>query len=457
MRFFSAILILLCSIPAQATKYAIVIGGSGEDFKKENFFLQDFARFDASLKKRGFEVVNIFNSSKTKEKFKSSDATNENIQKALDELQGKIKKGDEVAIIVHTHGYASGLSWGATSHNVLTESKHGFDVGKVGHLLKKIKDSAAYGALVDLSCYSGVTQEMVDPKDSPDYKKQTKSFSTNNCILTAAAPNYVSICSGDPSSNSFTAAFLDELEKSGPDRISAEQIFLSARAKDSSFTNMPQISSFKEPFKGKFYDWLKHTDPAGLNEDIDEITECNDCQDKSPKLDKAMSELAKNLKQKNTSLLESYKKAVEDQTKLQKVYSKVATDAYKKLLTLEKYKVLKNYKLSSIFDYASLENIPAPTLSKEGELDSRSQNFLRNFNYVDPILKRRMLLAQIDKSLMQDFLNDLKKMVLVEQKARDNNREKIQKLATEILQQERKVYAAKFKTTAGNPCQRFQF
>jgi hypothetical protein len=67
---------LLIGANALAEKHALVVGGSGEDFKSENFFIDDFTRFNSSLVKRGFHVQLIFDNNKSDGKFTSVSANN---------------------------------------------------------------------------------------------------------------------------------------------------------------------------------------------------------------------------------------------------------------------------------------------------------------------------------------------------------------------------------------------
>ena len=139
-----------------AENYAVIIGGSGEDFKTENFFLHDFDRFNRSLRERGFKITNIFDREKTANKFQAKSATNKNISDSIEEVTKRAKKGDQILIMFHTHGVAKAF-FNEIGHSVSTESGE----SHLSKLLPNLQRTKAKILLVDLSCYSGNTQQLI--------------------------------------------------------------------------------------------------------------------------------------------------------------------------------------------------------------------------------------------------------------------------------------------------------
>lgn len=473
MKAFIIIILTVTSCKLSAAKYALVIGGSGEDFKKENFFLSDFDRLNKALVKRGFEVVNIFDNEKTKGKFQAKSATNDNILVAIDELRNKIKQGDEVAIVIHSHGGEPGLRVGSVGHPILTESG-GLEVSK---LLPFLRSTKARKLLVDLSCYSGKTQELIEYKKRTDlghyydfdgkpkrgYLPPLKPSDAEKglCIVSAASPRYVSICSGDKSSNSFTAALIEGLEQRG--HISSEDLFNQSRKKDQSFTNMPQISSYTKALENPWNAFLADTDPVGesSNEDITEAEFCASCMESKIKLiDKTTKKLANKLgSEKSKSILDQYRRAVKLQIGLNVEFERLVGKAWKRLTSLEKYKRYKNTPPSKVLFFADLENIPGLSVEKDKDgikFSKSNEYFLNSFNYLSHDLKLEMMLAMNHKELIGHLVADLNSEITSIKKVRDENRELIQNLARTLLKHERDEYAKTFKSKRGNICQKFQ-
>lgn len=457
---------------ASAENYAVVIGGSGEDFKKENFFLSDFDRLNKSLNARGFKVTNIFDSAKTANKFQATPATNDNISSAIKDVMAKAKEGDQVVILLHTHGMQPQYFF-LIGHDVLTESG-GYSVAK---LLPHLRSTKAKVLLTDLSCYSGNTQELVEYEKRKNleshydragnvhdlYAESTplkpQDAAKKLCIISAASPKYGSICSGNKDSNSFTSAILDELEKNT--KVSAEDLFKRSRQKDRSFTNMPQISSFPKTINTPWDQWLAETDPAGLEDDEFEMEGkvCEECLTRQVAvIDKTVSDVASAvdsaaLKQ----LMERYKSAVNDQAKIKSDFKKAVVEAFKQLTSSEKYKAYKDWSYSKTVFFADLENVPALNGQKQGQpLSKESEQFLSSFGYFDKAMKMEMMSAMDKKQLLGQFVTDLNAKIATQKKARDDNRKRIQEMASKILENERAKYSKAFKTERGNVCQKFQ-
>lgn len=461
-----------CSL-ASAENYAVVIGGSGEDFKKENFFLPDFDRLNKSLSARGFKVTNVFDGAKTAGKFQATSATNENISSAIKETMAKVKEGDQVVIFFHTHGKENPYI-GTLGHDILTESGE-YSVAK---LLPHLRNTKAKVLLTDLSCYSGSTQNLIEYQkrnnlaarydragNVHDYYAESTPLKPQDaakklCIISASSSEYVSICSGNEDSNSFTSAILEELEKNT--KVSAEDLFKRSREKDRSFTNLPQISSFPKTFESSWDQWLAKTDPAGLADDEFEMEGkvCEDCLTRQAAvIDKTVSDVATAVNSAALKqLLDSYKGAVQAQAKLKLDFKVAVVEAFNQLASTEKYKVYRGWSYSKSIFFANLENVPALRGQKPGEpLSNEAKQFLSSFGYFDKTMKMEMMSAMDTKQLLGQFVADLNKKIVLQKKARDDNRRKIQDFASNILAHERTRYSRDFETEGGNICQKFQF
>ncbi len=280
--------------------------------------------------------------------------------------------------------------------------------------------------------------------------------------MTAASFKYVSICSGDKSSNSFTAALLDELEK--PGRASVEEIFKAARKRDRSFTNIPHISSFSKPFESAWEKWVSVTDPAGQRDVVSEMEAKNECTDcamrKIEVIDNVVNGVAKSFSDKAAELLfRDYKDAVARQPALTAAFSNQVKQAFRELTDTDKYKPYTTWSYSKALFYADLHNVPAlsfkKTKDKTPSLSDETQEFLKSAPYIDAMTKLEMSSAMASKGRLQDFVRDLQSKVTDQQKSRDGNRARIQELAIQILELERSKYSKSFQSQKGNICQRF--
>ncbi len=82
--------------------------------------------------------------------------------------------------------------------------------------------------------------------------------------------------------------------------------------------------------------------------------------------------------------------------------------------------------------------------------------FLSSFGYFDKAMKMEMMSAMDKKQLLGQFMTDLNAKIATQKKARDDNRKRIQEMASKILENERAKYSKAFKTERGNVCQKFQ-
>ena len=163
---------------AFAEKYALLMGGSGEELEKDNFFKKDFERMKASLENRGWNVMVLFDGKKG-DIAEARSATNVNIDAALKKYLQIVKPGDQMMTIAHAHGGRPD-SRNARGHPILTEDSVGYPTSKLQDFTNSISKKAK-SALLDFSCFSGNTQRTTDLGDSGPPP-------SNYCIATGMTP-----------------------------------------------------------------------------------------------------------------------------------------------------------------------------------------------------------------------------------------------------------------------------
>jgi hypothetical protein len=281
------LMILSCvfGTQADAKNIALLVGGAGEEFEKENFFEKDFNRFKNTLEIRGWEVRILFGGG-IHTMPNSKGASNENIDQEIKKLSKEAKEGDSVILFVHSHGKKRKLSLRSfdkqeqfeyekneqLTHSIITASPDGYDLDKFQIISDQLTERGVYVALIDLSCYSGSTQNRYKIREQINKKFSNNSVedkSPKYCAVTLASENYVSICSVPETNTGFTS-FLTDLP--GPDvDVSLEAHYLKARVADTSGVNIPDISTIENPFKRAFDDMLVRLDPSG-HESFDSLT-----------------------------------------------------------------------------------------------------------------------------------------------------------------------------------------
>ncbi len=226
-------------------KRAVLVGGTGEEFAKENVFTKDFAKFRGNLEKRGWNVEVNFDGPKFRLP-NANLATNENIKASLANVETSSHAGDEVLLFFHGHGQKK--SGGQKTHNFITEDQNGFDMDALQDTAARLTAKGVKVAVVDLSCYSGNTQAL----DLP-----------SACVLTLGSKDYVTVCSDADNASAFTSAFTDF---NAADRgLNLQDQFLKARKFDTKSPNFPQLSSLVTPARPAFDRFLKSTDPDGVS------------------------------------------------------------------------------------------------------------------------------------------------------------------------------------------------
>jgi hypothetical protein len=238
--------------PGSADRAAFLAGGSGETIQP-NFFIEDFKGLRAALLKRGWKVATVAGS-KDGELPGSVRATNANLVQGLAHTLASVKSGGEALLVFHSHGRQREKQWGQRSHSIVSEDKDltgadiGFDLDTIEPELITAHARGVRVAVVDLSCYSGSTQELKGA----------------SCKVTLAADDYVSLCSGRQEERSFNSYFFNLPEKP----VSLEEQFLQARRQDVLSINLPQISSRATPALAGWENYLKDADPLDTYEEL---------------------------------------------------------------------------------------------------------------------------------------------------------------------------------------------
>lgn len=213
---FIGILICSLSLPLFANeKHLFVIGGGGEDPGPNTIFDNSMEQLGTNAKAAGWKSTVYFDGghSNTEKKVASAFGKNkitpftqQSFDKFINEVRGqlssgKIKPGEQVLLMINTHGYP--LNEGQLIHSVSCGEKP-CDLTKLKTLVKELEDAKVNVAVADLSCYSGSTLKNIG--------------SWKTCVV-SAGPN------DDVGFVSFTDKFTSQF-KSGND---IESMFLNSR------------------------------------------------------------------------------------------------------------------------------------------------------------------------------------------------------------------------------------
>lgn len=240
---------------SEPRRIAVFAGGSGEPGASGGFLVEDLRDLRLALKARGWTVTAAVGP--TDRLLPGSlRATRANILKRIRGELRSARNGDEVLLTFHSHGLEREAHWGQRSHSLVSEDRDpsgaepGFNIDVLEPDLIAARGRGVRVAVVDLSCYSGATQNLRGPE----------------CVVTLAAPHYVSVCSGRPEERTFSSRFIRLPAPGTP--VSLESRFLDARGSDQDSINLPQISSRTTPAARAWDSLLSEVDPLDLNEDI---------------------------------------------------------------------------------------------------------------------------------------------------------------------------------------------
>ena len=246
IKSLSLIVLLTATSMAHAENHLLVIGGGGEPARDTTIFDNGMENLGKSLEKANWRYEVSFNGghADTEKILKkhypnpSAPTTNftqekyaqliEGYKKKI--LSGEIKSGDQLMIIVNTHGASK--SAGQLTHRVSASGGAATDLNELAgsklvslddlqEIVKLTNDRGIKLGIVDLSCHSGNTLAL--KKNAP-----------NTCIVTASGPVHY----GFAGSVAFPDKFLAAL-KPGKN---LEEVFLEARL-NSSDSGYPMIST----------------------------------------------------------------------------------------------------------------------------------------------------------------------------------------------------------------------
>ena len=241
---FAISLLTICT--AQAENHLLMLGGGGEPRNDTTVFDDGLIDFSRNLKSSNWKYEVSFNgghqeTEKILRKHYSQSVkpttnfTQKNFLNLIASyknkiLSGEIKSGDQLMIIISTHGaeaskneatHSIALSGGAaTDLNNLA----GASLASLDTLEELVKLTNARGiklGIIDLSCHSGATLAL--KKNAP-----------NTCIVSASGPNHY----GFAGPGAFTNLFLRDLKPG----VSLEDAFLKAR-RETIESSFPMIST----------------------------------------------------------------------------------------------------------------------------------------------------------------------------------------------------------------------
>jgi len=211
--------LILCvfATTAQAgDKYMYSFGGAGD--AGENLFTNEFQNISTTAQRNGWQNQILFGRNPSESAKVQNNASSpvkefsqKNFKDSLDQIvsdaqSGKIKSGDQVLIMIDSHGspYLTSHSDGTVdkAHNVSC-SDGDCSLGPLEQVIKTLESKGVKVALVDLSCYSGQSMNLASSK---------------TCVVSATSAN-------DVSRFFFSKNFIANM-KSG---TSLENVFLSAR------------------------------------------------------------------------------------------------------------------------------------------------------------------------------------------------------------------------------------
>ena len=166
------------------------------------------------------------------------------ISGVLDKLNAA-KSGDEVLIVLNTHGGRRSQEKGQRSHDILDPDGRIYDLDQMAPAIEEAIKRGAKVALLDFSCFSGNSQNLK---------------STGACVISDAPANYYG--TSDIGNLEFPASFMKTLPRDGK-HISLQQHFLSSRLSSKDPSNLPQMSSIETPVAMAWEALYEFSDPSG--------------------------------------------------------------------------------------------------------------------------------------------------------------------------------------------------
>jgi hypothetical protein len=173
IRIFVTALALSLSMNAWATKEALFIGGGGEPAGKATIFDEMYQNFMSKTSSAGWNTQSVFDgghsdseilaknltkSSNTPMSTANVDAAFENIKRRL--ATGELKSGDSLMIAIGTHGRPRS---GEDTHGIDT-TDGSISLDKINQIKELAEAQGVKLAVMDMSCYSGNTQQIASDK-----------------------------------------------------------------------------------------------------------------------------------------------------------------------------------------------------------------------------------------------------------------------------------------------------
>lgn len=214
----------------ESTKiHAYMYGGSGDPETRKNIFESDFVSAIKKAQQQKWQIGDIvFDGQHPSQQKTVSNAAKRNVEdfnslsyeSALQKIGAQIdakeiKAGEQVLIILNSHGDPQKTDVPETSHSIDCGSKGKCSIDRLAETIKKLEAIGAKPAIIDLSCYSGNTLALASAK---------------TCVVTSSHKD-------DVGYENFSEEFFAEIQ-SGK---SLEQVFLKTRAKTK--WGSPQIST----------------------------------------------------------------------------------------------------------------------------------------------------------------------------------------------------------------------
>ena len=245
MKLYVSLLILLISTHSKAENYLTYLGGGGEpkassgtmfdnglkavsELVKTNASHWNYEiRFNGGHKETEALIQDNFTDAKTKQSF-TKDSLKISVADYLKDINsGKIKSGDQLLVMINSHGGAKtetsqshliavGSTGGTLNLKDLSGAAGVVNLDQLQDLIKAANEKGIKLGIVDFSCHSGNTLNLANDK---------------TCIISSAGPDHFSY-------SIFSKAFIGNM-KSGK---SLEQIFLETRLSPPDYS-YPMIST----------------------------------------------------------------------------------------------------------------------------------------------------------------------------------------------------------------------
>jgi hypothetical protein len=221
-----------------ANKFAYLFGGS-DNPEQQSSFTYYFNKMRSSLDNRGWQTQTLCGDGRALPNSKAANLTNLNQMLAAAQ---NAKAGDEVILFYQGHG--APITYNQDTHNVGLENDEQYNMDLLKNSIKPLLAKGVKVALVDLSCYSGRTQDLAD---------QLPGL----CVVSAAPNNYLVNNSTRLDNETFFSKQFVNIDTAG--LLSIEEHYLKTRIQDTH--NLPQISSLPTPTLDFFDYWSKTFDP----------------------------------------------------------------------------------------------------------------------------------------------------------------------------------------------------